>query len=117
MSTHNICFYGEISKIVPNYHQIPSLSDPLHLLLNCKSTKITQYATWQNAFSIKFKITLHKAVLQKSNLIQISRFNLTSLDNFPPLSFSLAAEGAFLSGCFPLSAAADDFFPLLSPTT
>ena len=27
MSTHNICFYGEISKIIPfNYHQVPSLS-------------------------------------------------------------------------------------------
>ena len=26
MSTHNICFYGEIMKIIPNYPQIPSLS-------------------------------------------------------------------------------------------
>ena len=31
MSTHNICFYGEISKIIPylSYHQISSLSVPL----------------------------------------------------------------------------------------
>ena len=27
-STHNIRFYGEISKIIP-YHEIPSLSVPL----------------------------------------------------------------------------------------
>ena len=25
MSTHNICFYGELIKIIP-YHQIPTLS-------------------------------------------------------------------------------------------
>ena len=24
MSAHNICFYGEISKLYPSYHQIPS---------------------------------------------------------------------------------------------
>ena len=29
MSTHNICFYGELSKLSFNYHQIPSLSVPL----------------------------------------------------------------------------------------
>ena len=26
MSTHNICFYGEIGIIIPNYPQIPPLS-------------------------------------------------------------------------------------------
>ena len=29
MSTHNITFYGEITKIILNYRQIPSLSVPL----------------------------------------------------------------------------------------
>ena len=29
MSTDNICFYGEMTKIIPNYPQIHSLSVPL----------------------------------------------------------------------------------------
>ena len=34
MSTHNLCFYGEISKIITNYHQIPTLSVPLQCAFN-----------------------------------------------------------------------------------
>ena len=33
MSTHNICFYGEISKLSLNYHKIPSLSVPLFRII------------------------------------------------------------------------------------
>ena len=31
MSTHNICFYGELKKLFLNYHQIPFLPVPLIL--------------------------------------------------------------------------------------
>ena len=31
MSTHSICFYGEIRKLFFNYHKIPSLCVPLYL--------------------------------------------------------------------------------------
>ena len=40
MSTYNICFYGEISKIMP-YHQISSLSVPLRLHRKSDSKIIT----------------------------------------------------------------------------
>ena len=33
MSTHNICFYGELIKLSFSYHQIPILSVPLQCYL------------------------------------------------------------------------------------
>ena len=37
MSTHNIHFYGEISKISLDYHQIPTLSVQLSMYTTVKS--------------------------------------------------------------------------------
>ena len=32
LSTHNICFYGDLTKLSFNYHQIPTLSVPLRII-------------------------------------------------------------------------------------
>ena len=61
MSTHNICFYGELEKIIPEYHQI--------LLLNNSSEFLTKLPHMQDSLFHDFKVYFMAVEVSTENTI------------------------------------------------